>query len=88
MSEVEQTDTVEEVKETKKFRIYKEEKLNLMLLDANYESERYRPDAQELGEAFGVGTFYVFEVKEDMNYIYGNRTVVQATTYYSERFED
>jgi hypothetical protein len=91
MSEVEQTETVEEAKEIKQFKVYREGTSgNLELLDARFETERYQPDATQLGEAFGVGTYFCFEVKDTSRYvgIYGYRTVIEATTYYSEKYED
>ena len=79
----------------KVFRVYKQtEKGDHLKNEGTIETDRHRPDAEQLGKAFGEGTYLVYEENE---YNVGRRTgeishcvwtTVKATTWFSESWDE
>ena len=78
----------------KLFRVYKQdEDMNLENMGV-VETERHRPNAEEIGNAYGEGTFLTYHETEDNasrnndDHINGYWKVIVSTHYFSEHWED
>jgi hypothetical protein len=81
------TDT-DTVKEIKTFDVYKDDGKSNLKFVGKVRTTNYSPNATELGEQFGDGSFLVRQLDADDKLAnYGNFITVESQTYYSQKWD-